>query len=107
MSPHPWGSPQAEAGRDRAKLRRIADIWPYRDEAEEETFWKANLAGTRRKFSGGGFVFGIPTPWTSLTKVLSQGYVADTRGLDSIIRHDEAFGWLAQRQPTHKFCPAT
>ncbi|CAG7852165.1 SubName: Full=Uncharacterized protein {ECO:0000313/EMBL:CCA72084.1} [Serendipita indica DSM 11827] len=108
VSPHPWGSPQAEAGRDRAKLRRIADaIWPYRDEAEEETFWKANLAGTRRKFSGGGFVLWHPTPWTSVTKVLSQGYVADTRGLDSIIRYDEAFGWLAQRQPTHKFCPAT
>ena len=30
VSPNPWGSPQAEADRDKVKLRRIANaIWPY------------------------------------------------------------------------------
>ena len=67
----------------------------------------ANLAATRHKFSGGGFVLWHPTPSAGLTKVLSQGYSAGDRHSDSLIQYDKQFGWLAQRQPAHKKFLAT
>lgn len=78
ISPHPWGSTRAQAGRRREKLQRIV-----------ERVWDPNPASkARARFNGGANVL-----WTPL-RICQDGRLRQDQP-----RVGERFGWLASRVP--------
>ncbi|KAI9507362.1 hypothetical protein F5148DRAFT_1285277 [Russula earlei] len=86
ISPHPWGSTRAQAGRRTESLRRII-----------ERVWDPSLASeTRSRFEAGANVL-----WTPL-RICPDGrlrHERPTRG--------DRFGWLASRSPIHRSRPSS
>jgi tRNA(Ile)-lysidine synthase len=83
ISPHPWGSTRAQAGRRRESLQRIAQrVWDP-DPASE----------TRTRFEAGGNVL-----WTPL-RICQDGRLRCEQP-----RRGERFGWLASRAPLPRHC---
>jgi len=76
ISPHPWGSTRAQAGRRRERLRRIV-----------QRLWDPDPGSkTRSRFEGGANVL-----WTPL-RICPDGRLKHEQP-----RGDERFGWLASR----------
>lgn len=83
ISPHPWGSTRAQAGRRRESLQRIVQrVWDP-DPASE----------ARARFEAGANVL-----WTPL-RISRDGRLKHGQP-----RRDERFGWLASRAPPPKHC---
>ncbi len=78
ISPHPWGSTRAQAGRRRERLQRIV-----------QRIWDPDPASkTRTRFEGGANVL-----WTPL-RICQDGRLKYEQP-----REGERFGWLASRAP--------
>jgi hypothetical protein len=84
ISPCPWGSPDAEAGRESARLRLILDSLHHLDKSKP-----------RQTFVAGGWV-----QWTPIM-IREDGTIAkrDTK----LEGQNEHKAWLAERQPPFKF----
>jgi len=83
ISPHPWGSTRAQAGRRRERLQRIVQrVWDPDPPSK-----------TRRRFEAGGNVL-----WTPL-RICQDGRLKFEQP-----KRDERFGWLASRAPPPRPC---
>jgi len=83
ISPHPWGSTRAQAGRRRASLQRIV-----------QRVWDPDPASkTRTRFEAGANVL-----WTPL-RICQDGRLKHEQP-----RRGERFGWLASRAPPPRLC---
>lgn len=83
ISPHPWGSTRAQAGRRRESLQRIV-----------QRVWDPNPASeTRARFEAGANVL-----WTPFR--ISR----DGRLKHELPKRGERFGWLASRAPPPRHC---
>lgn len=83
ISPHPWGSTRAQAGRRRERLQRIV-----------ERVWDPNPASkTRARFEAGANVL-----WTPF-RICVDGKLKQEQP-----RPGERFGWLASRAPPPRPC---
>lgn len=83
ISPHPWGSTRAQAGRRRDSLQRIV-----------QRLWDPDPASdARARFEAGANVL-----WTPL-RISSDGRLKYERP-----KRGERFGWLASRAPPPRLC---
>ena len=83
ISPHPWGSTRAQAGRRRKRIQRIV-----------QRVWDPDPASkTRVRFEAGGNVL-----WTPL-RICQDGRLKHERP-----KPGERFGWLASRAPSPRLC---
>ena len=83
LSPHPWGSTRAQAGRRRERLQRIV-----------ERVWDPDpTSKTRAAFESGANIL-----WTPFRLSL------DGRLKERAPRQGERFGWLASRAPPPRPC---
>jgi tRNA(Ile)-lysidine synthase len=83
ISPHPWGSTRAQAGRRRESLQRIV-----------QRVWDPDPASkTRTRFEAGANVL-----WTPL-RICQDGRLKHEQP-----RQGERFGWLASRAPPPRLC---
>lgn len=83
ISPHPWGSTRAQAGRRRERLQRIV-----------QRVWDPDpTSKTRTRFEAGGNVL-----WTPL-RICQDGRLKYEQPMQG-----ERFGWLASRAPPPQPC---
>ncbi len=83
VSPQPWGSTRAQAGRRRESLQRIV-----------QRVWDPDPASkTRTPFEAGAYIL-----WTPL-RICQDGRLKYEQP-----RRDERFGWLASRAPPPRHC---